>query len=133
MLESLSAYARTTVAESAAFLGYDGGLLTLTVRNEHARLRVREQLRNVDFTQFFLGFRNIEIRLGESGTTGRELRAADDDRRRIEAQAAAESSPLLKQLKELFGATLESVEPAPAPVRDSFVVDTDEDQDEQSV
>lgn len=133
VIESLTPFSRSTVADQAAFSGYDAGLLTLTVRNEHARSRVREQLRNVDFSAFFIGFRNLDVRLGGAGTTGREHRAVEDERRRTTAQVHAEASSLVKQLQEMFAATLISVEPAAAPARDTFVVDTEEELDEQSV
>ena len=121
LLKSLSPFSANTVHERAGFEGYAEGVLTLLVRSDRDRGWVRDQLRAVDFSLYFAGFRNLDVRIAtEGGATGRERREAGDEKRRTEAQAQAEASPLVRQLLEAFGGKLEAVEPAAQVVRDIF-------------
>jgi hypothetical protein len=111
----LPAHSRVIVDENAAFVGYEAGVLTLAVRAERWLGPVRERVRDVDFTRVLEGFRNVEVIVAGTGRTGREVRAVVDERRRVDARAAAQASDAVKRILATFGGELESVEPlAPA-------------------
>jgi hypothetical protein len=124
---TLAAHSRVIVDENAAFLAYEGGLLSVAVRTERWLPPVRERLRDVDFTRFFVGFRNVEVVVDGAGRTGREVRAVVDEKRRAEARAAADASAALRRVLATFGGELESVEPI---ARSGGPTDITEESDE---
>ncbi len=109
-LASLSPLSRVLVEDNAAFQRYADGKLVLAARSERLAGQVRERVREAEFGRCLAGFRNVEVLVDEGGRTGNEARAAGDEKRRAQARAAAEASPLVKQLCAAFGATLDTVE-----------------------
>jgi hypothetical protein len=109
-LDPLGPHVKVLVEENAAFGGFEGGTLTLVVRSEMWRTRVRERLQELDFTRMLPGFRRLEVRLGDEGRTGREVRSEAEQRRLEAARAAVEGSPLVKRLLAAFGGKIESIE-----------------------
>lgn len=130
MLASLSPFSRVTVDNQAGFERYEDGVLRIVVRTQLARDKVVQALKPVDFHALFQGFRSLDVRISEEGRTGREARAEADVKRRDDARAAAESSPAVRRLIEVFGARLDDVVAEPA--RDT-PQDHEDDSDEQSV
>jgi hypothetical protein len=114
-LEVLSPYGRNIVDEYAGFVEYVDGELRLSVRDERAASTVRERLRDVDFSSHLPGFRRYEVGVRSVGRTGRELRAEHEERRRLEATAAAHKHPGLARLLVLLGGEIERVEALQLP------------------
>lgn len=112
-LEALDPFTRVTVGDNAAFVAFERGVLKLAVRQELWRGKVRDHLRALDLGALFPGFRNVEVVLeGQAGQTGREARSEAEEKRRVEARAAAERSATLKRVLAAFGGQVEAVEPA---------------------
>jgi hypothetical protein len=124
-LGGLGPMSRVLVEEHAAFVSFTNGVLTLGVRNERHLHKVREHLRDADFGAALPGFRNVLVTLTEEGRTGKEARSQWDEKRRREAQEAADRSDALARLKAAFGGVVESVEPDGAsdtrPIEDEVV------------
>jgi hypothetical protein len=102
---------RTIVRETTAFLRYEDGLLVLAARTDREASRARELVRDADFAAHLAGFRNVEIRVGDLGRTGREARSDATARIAERAKADAAGSTALGRVVRAFGGTLEEVEP----------------------
>ena len=126
MLESLPELPRVTVADNAAFLGFEEGAVRLIVRSDFNRARVWETLKPVDFSEHFDGFKRLELTVDDdSGRTGRESHAIADAARREAARRAAESSPAVLRVLAAFGGRLERVEPSGVVPRELIPTDVE--------
>jgi hypothetical protein len=115
VLSQLAAVPRATIEQDAAFVSYNGAVLTLGVRSPAKLNLIRETLRNADFTTCLPGFRNVDVIVDtSSGQTGREIKRAFDEKRREEAKIAAAESATVKRVLAMFGGEVESVEPSDA-------------------
>jgi hypothetical protein len=93
--------------EDAVFLGMQGGVLVLGVRNARSKSLVESSIKDVDFVPWFPGFQSCVVREDQSGKTGRERQREVDSGRRAAAMSAARESSAVKLFEELMGAVLE--------------------------
>lgn len=116
------------MSDNASFGSFADGALTVVVRKETWRPKVREALGRVDLPTCFPGFRRLEVEVaGDVGQTGRERRDEAESAARRAASEAAARSPTVKRLIAAFSAHLEAVEPVvidlAAPAEEAGVED----------
>ncbi|HND31405.1 MAG TPA: hypothetical protein PLA94_15495, partial [Myxococcota bacterium] len=114
--------------EDAAFLGYQGGVLSLGVRSARSKSLVESSIKDVDFAPWFPGFQSWSVREDQSGKTGRERQRELDSGRKAAAMAAARDNSAVKLFEELLGAVLDldRVEPVALPAEAEPAVEAEE-------
>lgn len=127
----LAALGRANVSGNTAFTSFEGGVLTVAVRSQLWRQSAEAALQDPALCRkFFPGWQSTVVRLDSAvGQTGRELRSEADERRRVEARAAAERSTAVQALLRVFGGRIEEVE-ARTPEPDETPVAIEEVPDE---
>lgn len=99
------------MSDNSSFGSFAEGTLTVVVRHETWRPKVREPLGRVDLPACFPGFRRLEVEVaGGVGKTGRERLDEAQVAARAAAREAAARSPTVKRLVAAFSAQVEEVE-----------------------
>jgi hypothetical protein len=95
------------LAANAAFMGFQDGVLNISVRSELWLKNMETILASLPVATWFPGFRSVQIKLDTGGQTNREKQAKGELERKKAAVSAAKDSEAIKLLQSQLSAKLE--------------------------